>query len=71
MFSIEMVIGMHYIYEYELASFVLMFALLLHIRSQRQISTRPMRFFVYFLCAALTEAGLNVIASLSINSGQV
>ncbi len=66
-----MVIGMHYIYEYELASFVLMFALLLHIRSQRQIATRPMRFFVYFLCAALTEAGLNVIASLSINSGQI
>ena len=60
---------MHYIYEYELASFVIMLALLLHIRSQRQVATRPLRFFLYFLVTALAEAGLNVVASVAINAG--
>ena len=60
---------MHYIYEYELASFVIMLALLLHIRSQRQVATRPLRFFLYFLITALAEAGLNVVASVAINAG--
>lgn len=59
---------MHYIYEYELSAFVIIGALLLYIRSQHLVSTRPMRRFMYFLYAAFAESGLNVASCIAIDA---